>query len=55
MTLYKRIILCHIKYLAIYMYFYPNGNPNNYQFVYTSTIIIKIGIAYGIISMNIIY
>ena len=28
------------------MYFFPNGKLNNFQFVYTCTIIIKVGIVY---------
>ena len=48
MSLYKLIIIFHIKALSIYIYIYSssNGNLNNYKLVYTCTIIIKVCIIY---------
>ena len=49
MSLYKLIIIFHIKALSIYIYIYissSNGNLNNYKLVYTYTIIIKVCIIY---------
>ena len=47
MSLYKLIIIFHIKSLAIYICISSsNGNLNNYHLVYTCTIIIKVCIVY---------
>ena len=47
MSLYKLIIILHIKYIYIYIYISSsNGNLNNYKLVYTCTIIIKVCIIY---------
>ena len=47
MSLYKLIIIFHIKSLSIYISISPsNGNLNNYKLVYTCTIIIKVCILY---------
>ena len=51
MSLYKLIIIFHIKALSthIYLYIYissSNGNLNNYKLVCTCTIIIKVCIIY---------